>query len=195
MRTTSRVAALTLSLSVALATLTACSDDDPPAADPSPTWSPTGTMESPTTSSAAAPVEPELPVEATEASEAGARAFIAYYWELINYAQVTGDVKGLRAASGKSCEGCNAGLEAIRSLYEGGGHIQGGQYTPVVVKLNRLQGKGLTAFEALLTVTNVEQVVLDGDGSEHRSAAGSASVAVACQWSAGTWHMEVMDQQ
>lgn len=171
-----------------------CSDGDPSPRDPSSTWSPTGTMETPT-SAAPDPVEPELPAAAKEASEAGARAFIGYYWELINYAQVTGDVKALKAASGAGCDGCQSGLDAISSLYGAGGHIEGGQYTAVVEKMNRLQGKSLIAFEALLTVKNVEQIVLNGDGSEHKSAAGSASVAVACQWTADSWHMEVMDQQ
>jgi hypothetical protein len=151
-------------------------------------------METPT-SAAPDPVEPQLPAAAKEASEAGARAFIEYYWELINYAQATGDVKALKAVSGANCEGCTAGLNAIRSLYVDGCHIEGGQYTTSVEKMNRLRGRSLVAFEALLTVKNLGQVVTKADGSQHKSAPGSASVAVACQWTAESWHMEVMDQQ
>lgn len=191
MRTSIRAAVAAM---VLLLLASGCSDGEPSPRDPSSTWSPTGKIETPT-SAAPDPVEPELPAAAKEATEAGARAFIEYYWELINYAQVTGDVKTLKSVSGARCDGCQSGVDAIRSLYEGGGHIEGGEYTAVVKKMNRLQGDALIAFEALLTVKNVEQVVLNGDGSEHKSAAGTASVAVACQWTADSWHMEVMDQQ
>ncbi|WP_372492275.1 DUF6318 family protein, partial [Pimelobacter simplex] len=43
---------------------------------------------------------PVLPGAAKEASEEGARAFVGYYWELVNYAQATGDVRRLRRGAG-----------------------------------------------------------------------------------------------
>ncbi|MCR1784137.1 hypothetical protein KVF89_16475 [Nocardioides carbamazepini] len=176
----------------------ACTGDDPDPRDPSSTWSPTGTMDlpSPTATEPAEPTEPVLPDAAKQASEDGARAFITYYWDLINYAQVTGDVKALKAASGPSCEGCLDGIQGIRDLYKDGGHAEGGDYAVSFEKVNRLKGSSsLLAFEALLTVANTEQLLVSGDGSEQRSAAGSARMAVATQWTDDSWQMEVMDPQ
>ncbi|GAA1546693.1 DUF6318 family protein [Nocardioides humi] len=186
----------TLAALAVLLALAACTDDEPGPRDPSSTWSPSGTMETPSPSAGQTPTEPALPDAATQASEDGARAFITYYWDLINYAQVTGDVKALKAASGPNCEGCKAGIDGIRQLYKGGGHAEGGEYTVTFDKVNQLKGDStLVAFEALLTVANAEQLRVQGDGSEHRSAEGSSQMAVAAQWAADSWRMEVMNPQ
>ncbi|WP_436700641.1 DUF6318 family protein [Nocardioides sp. BYT-33-1] len=192
------VAVLVLLLSAA------CTGDDPDAdgpGDPTSSWSPTGTMDPSSSGSGEPvdpvdPVEPELPEVAREASEEGARAFIAYYWELINYAQVTGDVKALKVASGPNCSGCHEGVQGVRALYKSGGRAEGGDYSVVFEQVNQLKGSpSLLAFEALLTVANTEQLLVQGDGSEHRSAAGSTRMAVAAQWLGDSWQMEVMDPQ
>lgn len=170
----------------------ACTDDGPDASDPSATWSPTGKMETPTPSPSA-PVEPVLPDAAAEASEAGARAFIEHYWDLINYAQATGDVKLLKKASGRNCDGCNSGIRSIRELYEEGGHLEGGEYTIEISALNTLGDPTpqLFAVEAKLTATASKQKVVRGDGGTETNAAGTSDVIVAAAWR-GKWQLEAM---
>ncbi len=186
-------AALAASLA-AVALLAGCTDDDPSPGDATSTWTPTGTPETPTPSATAKPTEPALPDAATKATEAGARAFITYYWDLINYAQVTGDVKALKRVSARGCAGCLAGYEAIRRLYAGGGHIAGGEYEVAVTKLNELDGPASSyLFEGLLRADNNAQTVHKPDGTVHRSRAGSINVAVATSWTDEAWRMEVMD--
>ncbi|WGX95699.1 DUF6318 family protein [Nocardioides sp. L-11A] len=165
-------AALVLLLSAA-----ACSDDSPEPRDPTSTWSPTGTIDTP--SPTAPPTEPELPGAATRADEEGARAFITYYWELINYAQVTGDVKALKAASGPNCGGCGAGMDGIRRLYKSGGHLEGGDYKVRLKKINQLNGSNPSdiAFEAKLAASAPEQVVVEGDGSKTHNPAATITAA------------------
>lgn len=195
MRTTTRVAALALSLSVGLAALTACSDDAPPSADPSPTWSPTGRLETPT-SPAAEPVEPELPGAATQPSEAGARAFIAYYWELINYAQVTGDVKALRAVSGPNCAGCNAGIKGIRQRHRIGKHVVGGPFRINVNETSELTiaSGELTGYHAVVLAEHDAQTAVATDGTEDVRAAGSSTFDMYLIWIDGSgWRTDVMD--
>jgi len=172
----------------------ACTDDDPAPVDPTPSWSPTGTIDRPSPSSSAEPVEPALPDAAREASEAGARAFIGYYWELVNYAQVTGDVKALRKASGKTCEGCKAGMKGIRQLYEDGGHIEGGAYSVRLRKVDQL-GSGDPSrleFEAEMTVTTDEQQVFAGDGTTTTNPAATSTLVVAVSWLDSYWLLERM---
>ncbi|WP_408895622.1 DUF6318 family protein [Nocardioides sp. R1-1] len=174
--------------------VTACSDDEPAPHDPSSTWSPTGTMEAPSSTAAAVPIEPRLPDAAREASEAGARAFIAYYWELVNYAQVTGDVKALKAVSGTNCKGCAAGIEGIRTLYRDGGRLEGGDYDIEFKVMNELKdadGSGY-AFEAKLTASTGEQTKVDGDGRTTRIPAGSSDVVVVAAWLGSGWRLEAM---
>lgn len=178
----------------ALALLAGCSDDDPSPGDPSSTWTPTGKPETPTSDATEKPTEPALPEAATKATEDGARAFITYYWDLINYAQVTGDVGELRAVSAAGCAGCASGFKAIHRLYAGGGYIVGGNYTVTVLDLSELDGPASSyLFEGLLRTDNEAQVVHNADGSVHRSKAGSTKVAVAASWTNEAWRMEVMD--
>ncbi|KRB73040.1 hypothetical protein ASE01_19895 [Nocardioides sp. Root190] len=178
---------------VAALALAGCSDDDPP--DPQPSAGTSGTPSpSPSATPTAEPKEPALPDAATKATEAGARAFITYYWDLINYAQVTGDVKALKKVSGPNCTGCSAGLKGISEVYREGGRVEGGEYSVQIKKLNELDGPSTTyLLEALLTADNQAQTIVNADGSEHRSRAGSADIAVAVSWSAAAWRMEVMD--
>lgn len=185
--------ACAVSLMTATLLLSGCSDDrDPP--DARSTSTPSGTIATPSTSAEATPTEPPLPDAATKATEAGARAFITYYWDLINYAQVTGDVKALKRSSSDSCEGCNQGVRAIRDLYEADGYIVGGAYTITISDLRDLESDSdLYAFEALLTTTSQRQIVHRGDGTTHESKPGTGEAAVAARWSSDSWLMEVMD--
>ncbi|HWJ08608.1 MAG TPA: DUF6318 family protein [Nocardioides sp.] len=179
----------------ALALLAGCSDDAPSAGDPTSTWTPTSTPDAPTSRATAKPAEPPLPDAATKATEGGARAFIAYYWDLINYAQVTGDVKALKRVSGPHCAGCKAGISGIRDLYNGGGRAEGGEYTLSIRKLNRLQGEkhDFVAFEALLRVRNAEQVIINSTGGKDTLESTANTVAVAALWTKNAWRLEVMD--
>lgn len=192
MRTHS-IAALVLA---AILALSACSDDDPDPGDPMSTWTPSGTPEAPSSSAtpSADPTEPPLPDAAREATEAGARAFITYYWDLINYAQVTGDVKALRKVSAPQCTGCSAGIKGIRDVYGSGGHVEGGEYTVTISTVAELDGpSNAYLIESLLTATNAAQIVVKGDGTKHRSKASTAQLAVAASWMSSSWRMEVMD--
>jgi hypothetical protein len=174
----------------------ACTGDDPDPRDPSSTWSPTGTMDlpSPTATEPAEPTEPVLPDAAKQASEDGARAFITYYWDLINYAQVTGNVKALKAASGPNCEGCDAGIDAVEQLYQTGGHIEGGDYVVQLAKVNQLKGNNPSdlAFEAKISASIAEQVVVEGNGDKKIHPEATSEVIVAAIWLGSSWRLEAM---
>lgn len=171
-----------------------CSDDSP---GPEPGPSPTGSVSTPMPSFSSsapepAPTEPALPGAAKEATERGARAFIAYYWDLINYAQVTGDVRALKRVSAPGCRGCAEGTVGIENVYSDGGHVEGGIYSTEVLQINSLDGP-VKLFEALLKVDNTAQLTVNGDGTEHRSKASSVQVSMAVSWTDGAWRTEVAD--
>lgn len=138
---------------------------------------------------------PVMPGAAKEASEDGARAFVGYYWELVNYAQATGDVRRLRRVSGPRCDGCRSGIAGIDKLYRDGGRLEGGAYSLTIATLDRLPSKDPSnlAYEGLLTVRNDEQLIVRGDGQTDKQKASVSSVAIIAYWIAGHWRLEAME--
>jgi hypothetical protein len=176
--------------------LSGCSDDDPSPRDPSSTWSPTGKMETETpTSTAPEPVETELPAAAREASEAGARAFIEYYWELINYAQATGDVKALKAVSASTCKGCGAGIRGIKKHYGSGGTIVGGTNRIARLSLTEVtSASGIYAFQGDARVEHDAQTIVASDGSEDARNSGTNEWTLYVLWvDDSRWRLDVME--
>lgn len=188
-------AALAASLT-ALALLAGCTDDDPSPDEPTSTWTPTGKPGTPTSSTTAKPTEPALPDAATKATEAGARAFITYYWDLINYAQVTGDVKALKRVSGSSCEGCNAGINGIREHYRTGGRVSGGAHRVEVKSLSELSTNSGSAygFHGVVRASHADQTIISSDGTEDVRGPGSDTFDVYLLWlEANGWRLDVME--
>lgn len=120
------VGVVALLLAVALA---GCEDEeDPPepiesSSEPAPPSTSTTAEPTPT-----GPVEPTLPAEAAQPTRAGALAFVDYYWDVVNYAQHTGDVGPLKRISETNCSGCNGGIRYITKVYDRGGRIVGGDF-------------------------------------------------------------------
>ncbi|TNM39417.1 hypothetical protein FHP29_10900 [Nocardioides albidus] len=191
MGTTIRAALAAL---VLLLGLVGCGDDAPSPQDPESTWSPTGKMETPTSAADETPDEPQIPDEATKATKAGARAFITYYWELINYAQATGDIKTLRAVSSAECRGCLSGINGIRTLYKEGGYLTGGDYSVDVTMLEKAEFEtpSARAFHAQISARNEEQVITAGDGSTTISDPATNDIEVYVLWVADQWRMDVL---
>lgn len=102
--------------------LAGCGGD--PKAEPSPT--PSTPVTSPVSST---PTPPAMPDAAKANTKAGAIAFVRHYIELINYLQATGEDAPLAEASRPSCKSCGAVIRAAKSIYDAGGHIEGGTWT------------------------------------------------------------------
>lgn len=173
-----------------------CSDDSP---GPEPGPSPTGSVSTPSPSSSSsapepAPREPALPGAAKQATERGARAFIAYYWDLINYAQVTGDVRALKRVSGPNCDGCNGGIRAITEVYENGGRAEGGEYSVEVVEVKpaHFKDKRAHAYEGTVRVRNAEQLITHSDGTTKTLAATDNLITVYLLWVRSSWRLDVL---
>ena len=100
--------------------VSACSGDDP-----EPKVAPSTAPTSPSTTAASDPIAPTMPPEAKGTDAAAAEAFVRFYWEMVNYAQETGDVDGLQGLARK-CIGCDAAVKFVVESYSGGGRILGG---------------------------------------------------------------------
>jgi hypothetical protein len=80
----------------------------------------TSTSPSPSPSPTAAPT---LPAEAQGTSRAAAKAFVRHYFETLNHAMNTGEVKQFRLLSTDDCESCAAIAGNIETTYAAGGEI------------------------------------------------------------------------
>jgi hypothetical protein len=120
---------------VAVGALPGCSDDasDPPDSSlpsKSETTDPTSPTEpSPTRPSPTGPQAPTLPAAAKADSKQGAKAFVAYYIKLLNYASLTGDGSPL-LEYGPRCRVCRSEAKFYAKTYRNGGWFKGGAWTP-----------------------------------------------------------------
>ena len=137
-----RCVAATIAAAVAATgAMSGCGDDEAEPADSglpaeseltesAPEISPSTAGPTPTDPTPSGPQEPPLPAAAKAPGKAGAKAFVAYYIELLNYASWTGDTDAIRTY-GKGCRGCRADAGFFEGIYQRGGWIKGGRWTPV----------------------------------------------------------------
>lgn len=110
-----RAAATALVASLALS---ACNGGDDPA-DPTSIWTPSGTIDAPSTSPPTDSLT-EAPKNET------ARQFIRRWVELGNQMQATGETAAFLAVAGPDCKSCQEFAGQIAQIYQSGGSVQGG---------------------------------------------------------------------
>lgn len=154
---------LVAGLVAALGLLVGCTDDD----EPDPTITPTDSSSAASTGSPTAdptptgPVEPTLPAEAEGTDAAAAEAFVRYFWEVVNFAQRSGEVSALRALASSSCQACTGGADWIERVYASGGRIEGGEYKVTRARVKVLGAGDLRLYEVQAWVTTTDQRVVE----------------------------------
>lgn len=115
--------------------LAGCDDEEDPPEPIESSSEPTSSATSATTEpSPTGPVEPTLPRKAEGENQAGVEAFVTFYWEVVNYATKTGDVRLLRRLYQPSCTACEAGSNGIELIRERGGKTRGGNYRVLMLE-------------------------------------------------------------
>jgi Family of unknown function (DUF6318) len=134
------VAATIAAAVVATGALSGCGDDEGEPADSglpaeseltdsAPEISPGTADPTPSDPTPSGPPEPPLPAAAKAPGRAGAKAFVAYYIELLNYASWTGDTDALRKQD-SNCRGCMDYVRLFESTYKNGGWFKDGAWSP-----------------------------------------------------------------
>lgn len=166
--------------------------------DPEPKFAvPSETTSAPTpspseTPAAAGPTEPTLPAAARSHDAAGAKAFVKFYWAMINYAQETGDVSGLESLAHK-CVGCDAGVKFIKDSYRDGGSIRGGRGTVRTEDVAFIGREGKSWAVAEFLVTSTKQFVLDADGAElERFPGGTSRYRIFLEPTSDAWVIRIL---
>ena len=165
--------------------LAACSGSD---ADPEPAPPPTSSSPSP----ADGPAAPTMPPAARGTDAASAEAFVRFYWEMVDYAQSTGDTSGLVDASDR-CINCKNGVASIEKTYGTGGRIEGGQSQvtdPTTVFLDRSDGDW--AVVQFRLTTSKQFVDLPGRDHDERYPGGRAEIRMILQPRSEGWVVRSM---
>ncbi|WP_051486300.1 DUF6318 family protein [Nocardioides sp. J54] len=179
---------------LALAALSGCSDES---TSPTETSSTPTESRSPTASpTPETPEEPALPDAATKATKAGARAFITYYWDVVNYAQATGDVSTLKKLSAPTCDTCKGFVANVQEHYAAGGVIVGGENRARITQVAKVSTSTGSAFGFRVeqVVTHEPQVIVDSQGAEDRRSKGSDDFTAYLLWTdRNRWRLDVME--
>jgi hypothetical protein len=168
-----------------LLALAGCGGD--PQADPSPTTSVTKPVSTTPTPTATVPV---LPTAAAANTKAGAKAFVRHYVDLINHLQATGDEQPLLDASLPTCRSCKAVIRAATTIYDAGGHVEGGNWS--------IDGLSAATPELGLWKVRVDgqiapSKVFSVDAAEPKTGSGGNGdaeffVSFTGSWKVGQWH-------
>jgi hypothetical protein len=155
-----------------LAVLAGCGEDEPKPKFEEPTSASPSESSSPTE-----PVEPTPPAAMKGDDVAGARAFVKYYFDLLGYAQATGDTDAVSKVALPDCAACSGTVRFIRQIYKTGGEIEGGTFTVSGLKTS-LQGEfssdGKT-YAATGNVATTSQVISGSAKPSFNSKTGPGS--------------------
>ena len=177
---------------VSVLALGACSggDPQPKIADPTPTL-PT----SPSTTAVSGPAAPTMPAAARGADAAAAEAFVRFYWDMVNYAQVTGDVEGLKRLASR-CGTCDAAVDYIVDIYDRGGRIEGGEGTFRNLRASFLDHNGgARAIVRGDLVSTRQRVDLPGSKDDESYPGGTLPFEVLTEVTSDGWIVLTMGKQ
>jgi len=102
----------------------------------------------------------------------GAAAAALYFIELYGYVLQTGDLTEWNAMSFPDCQFCTAIHKSISSVYEGGGHIEGGSLSAEVLAVHELD-EFIGGYPIDLRVTQQPSSAYSAVGTETDSTAVS----------------------
>ena len=160
-----------------------CGEDDPePRRAPTPPAT-SSAATSPTTEAA-----PTLPLRASDHSPSGAKAFAAYFIEVLNYSQSTGDTSVLEGLGTSKCAGCGGYVDKIRATYDAGGSIDGGQLQ--VGKIRDLPADYGAEWGGFASGTATPQVIKDGSGGKESYDGGKFGLFVYTIWVDDAWAVQ-----
>ena len=94
----------------------------------------------------------------------GAAAAAVYFIELYGYVLQTGDLTEWNAMSFPQCQFCSSVHRSITSVYEAGGHIEGGSLSAEVIAVHELDGF-IGGYPIDLRVTQQSSSAYSADGT------------------------------
>jgi len=183
-------------LTIAVLGLSACGDDDQPtqSSGPTPTASPSA---SPSTTSPSASASPsssttpaaDVPAAAKARTEAGALAFLDFYFDEISSGYVhPANAPDLMAYSDKDCIACKKAQQSIDEYAKGGWSLK---QAPLELRDEALATE-VTADRVIINFTSVERAQTqyqNGKATTYKTKASTLKKGAALRWVNNTWQM------
>ncbi len=170
---------------------TSCTDDSGASSPDSPHSTDTTTTSDPPTTSGPTDGPPELPEAAKAKTTAGAKAFVKYYVDVLNYSWDQLAPAPLAKASSKRCRPCNLILKQIQITAQRGGHQAGGDWT--LDKVYLLPGSSPNSLSFLATIRISSGSYVESSGDEPtKIVAGEVTNQVDVSRSRGRWQASDM---
>lgn len=182
-------------LCVAALALSGCGGKDEPTKSPTPT--PTASSNSPSPSASASSASPSasasarsaVPAAARERTEAGAIAFLKFYFDLLNTGLVDpANPPDLFAYSDKGCVACKRSQEHVSEYAQGGWSVK---QSGIRIDNAALATK-VTAPSVIINFTFVEMeqpLYQNGKKTNHNVPAANTKKGAALKWVNGAWQM------
>jgi len=170
--------------------LAACTGEDP---DPEPTTGPSSTAAA-STPTPSGPAEPVMPAAARKHTEAGAVAFVRYYWDLVSYAQLTQDGSTLADISSPHCAVCNGGQTFLQRVRKKRGEVSGGETSVVESQATKLYVRGKFSMMLVKATTRSRAMMIDYPrGKPDTYPAGEDHVEIILSVRPGGWLVEKLE--
>jgi hypothetical protein len=151
---------LGLGLALGLLGLTGCGAAAPAApASPTPTVATTSPSPTPTTG------PPAIPAAARQHTTAGAKAFVVYFWQVVDYATAELEPDALAPLVRADCTGCTAGLDFIKNAKKRDATIRGGNEHVESITAQRVSLGKDEYFSVEVRISNTKQHVVYADGT------------------------------
>lgn len=132
------------------------------------------------------PSGPAIPAAAKATTNAGAEAFVKYWFTTYNHALLNLNADELTPISDQACVFCNRAKQTIEDLTANGRTVSGGETTISNVKLIRGGPDGMRLDCAY---DQTASSILDGTGAKITSAPAkkSGKLLVAIKWTGSQW--------
>ncbi len=168
-----------------LPALASCSDDP----DSSGSGDPTSSVTPEPTPTETPPTEP---AEAGDRTKAGAKAFVEYWVETLNYAASTGDTVGFSSLASDACRSCVEINDLIANTYDKGGYIRSDGWRVVKVVSVESSARRMTVQADL---EFAPETIVASDGAEPQERSGSTEGATfILSWAADRWKLQQFAQ-
>jgi len=175
-------------LTVALATsAAACSTEAATAPPPTPTSSASTASVTPTPTINATPSPPAMPAAAKANTAAGAKAFVVYYWQVVDYASTTLDTSLLEKLTSEACEACHRGIDGLKTNAKRGVTLRGGASSVQQQKVTLISNNGVQVAEDEFTLKNEDQIETLPNGNTKTYPAATVRDRMWLQWLDGRW--------
>ncbi len=174
------------------ATLTACGSEAAPAPAPTPSIAASPTP-SPTPTASATLAPPVMPEAAKAHTEAGAKAFVIYYWQVVDYSSATLETSLLEKLTGDGCDACHRGIDDLKNDAKHGITLVGGDDSVSDMKVAMLAHGKVDVAVVSLSLTNASQVERFPSGKTKRYPAGTVRERMTLQWLDSRWQAAALE--